>query len=177
MTIKRRYTLSLALTFLFAGVTAGRARAADVDTADVLKKLHHSNVREIEMGKLAEKSGKSKEVKSFGKMLVQDHTAADKKVTALAKEEKADLGDTSAMKSELKGDMDKMISSDVNFDAKFGQSMLDDHKKDIAEATEAARSTKDQRLKKLLDELIPTLRKHEETAQKIVDSHNKSASR
>ncbi len=176
MTINRRYLLSLAVGFLFAGAAAGRARAADVDTADVLKKLHHSNVREIEMGKLAEKSGKSREVKSFGKMLVQDHTAADKKVTALAKEEKADLGDMSAMKNDMKGDMEKMSSS-ADFDAKFSQSMLDDHKKDIAAAVDAASATKDQKLKKLLDELIPTLRKHEETAQKIVDSHSKSASR
>jgi hypothetical protein len=45
----------------------GRALAADAPpTADVLGKLHRSNLKEIEMGKM------------FGKMLADDHTAADK---------------------------------------------------------------------------------------------------
>src|SRR5215831_13884111 len=84
-------TILMILASLGSLVLAAGARAADVNSADVLKKLHESNQKEIEMGKLAEQKGQSKEIKSFGKMLVKDHTAADKKVTALAKEEKADL--------------------------------------------------------------------------------------
>src|SRR4051812_15227539 len=81
---------SLALAAMLAIPAA--ARAADAPTAaEVLPKLHQSNQREIEMGKMAEKNGQSKQVKAYGKALVDDHTAADKKVKALAKQEKIDL--------------------------------------------------------------------------------------
>jgi putative membrane protein len=152
---------------LMAAGSAGYA-ADPPKTADVLGKLHQSNQKEIEAGKLAEKSGKSKAVKEYGKMLVTDHSAADKKVTALAKEEKVELP---AAKPE-KGDMSGM-ATDPDFDTKFAREMVDDHKKDIAEVTDARDSTTDPKLKKLLADMVPKLQKHEETAQKIVDSSSK----
>ena len=48
--------------------------------------------------------------------------------------------------------------------------MVDDHKKDIAEVTEARNNTTDDQLKTLLSDILPTLQKHEDAAQKIVDS-------
>lgn len=47
--------------------------------------------------------------------------------------------------------------------------MVGAHKKDIAALTKARDSTADEKLKKLLTELLPTLQKHEDTAQKILD--------
>ncbi|HVV51542.1 MAG TPA: DUF4142 domain-containing protein [Polyangia bacterium] len=158
-------------SFLMMVVPAGGAAAANdpPDTAAVLGKLHHADQKEIAAGKLAEKSGKSAEVKSYGKMLMKDHTAADRKVTALAKQEKIDLAAATPAES---GDMSGM-ASDPAFDTKFAQEMVDDHKKDIAEVTEARDKTTDPKLKKLLTDLVPTLQKHEETAQKIVDTEAK----
>jgi len=148
-------------------LVAGAARAADAPaTADVLAKLHESNQKEIAMGKLAQKNGQSKDVIKFGKMLVKDHSAADKKVTALAKKEKVELPSPPAASHD---DMAK--GSD--FDSKFAKDMLEDHKKDVAEATAARDNTKDEPLKKLLTELVPTLQKHQDTAQHIVDSASK----
>jgi putative membrane protein len=167
--MKRIETFCLAAlaTLLLCGPPA---LAADPPApAEVLGKLHHSNQKEIEMGKLAQKNGQSKQVKDFGKMLVKDHGAADKKVMALAKQEKADLAGDMKMKDD---DMTK-IEPGADFDAKFGQAMLDDHKKDVGEATSARDSTTDDKLKKLLTELVPTLQKHQDTAQKIVDSQGK----
>jgi putative membrane protein len=147
---------------------AATASAADPpDTATVLGKVHQSNQKEIAAGKLAQKSGTSRQVKDYGKMLEKDHSAADKKVTALAKQEKIDLPS-----APLSDDMSNM-ASDPMFDTKFAREMVDDHKKDIAEVTQARDATADPKLKKLLTELLPTLQKHEETAQKIVDSEPK----
>jgi len=150
---------------------AATANAADPpDTATVLGKVHQSNQKEIAAGKLAQKSGTSRQVKDYGKMLEKDHSAADKKVTAMAKQEKIDLA--SAMPGGGSDDMSNM-ASDPMFDTKFARAMVDDHKKDIAEVTQARDATADPKLKKLLTELLPTLQKHEETAQKIVDSEPK----
>jgi predicted outer membrane protein len=98
-------------------------------------------------------------------MLVKDHSDADKKVNKVAKEEKVDLGTPSPKPMEM--------SAGADFDAKFAREMLDDHKKDIAEVTEARDKTDDLKLKKLLSDMLPTLQKHEETAQKILDSQIK----
>jgi putative membrane protein len=146
------------------------AQAADPPaTNEVLGKLHQSNQKEIEMGKLAQKNGSAKEVKAFGAMLVKDHSAADKKVLALAKKEKIDLPAPAKPASD---DMSGMAKGTA-FDEKFAQDMLDDHKKDVAEASAARDSTNDEKLKKLLTDVVPTLQKHQDTAQKLVDSQKK----
>ena len=89
--------------------------------------------------------------------------AADKQVVALAKQEKIDLA---AATPAVAGTM-AMVPAGAAFDVKFAQIMVEDHAKDIAEAIEARDSTTDGKLKVLLNELIPTLQKHQEAAQKI----------
>lgn len=157
---------------------SGTARAVNPNppptTEAVLTKLHMSNQMEIAAGKLAEEKGQSKDVKSFGKTLVTDHTAADKKVMALAKEEKVTLPSSTPMPDEK---MDKMkAASGAEFDRMFASDMLEDHKKDIAEVKSARDQTQDQKLKGLLSALLPTLEKHKDTAQKLVDKLGPSAS-
>ena len=160
MTKPTNRCLVASATVLFFG---GSAFAADPpSTAEVLGKLHHADQSELTMGKLAEKDGQSKQVKEFGKMLVKDHTGAEKKVSVLAKAEQIDLGNAGAM-----GMVEPSPGPD--FDAKFAQMMVGAHKKDIAALTKARDSTADEKLKKLLTELLPTLQKHEDTAQKILD--------
>jgi putative membrane protein len=146
-------------------LTSGMASAADPpDTASVLGKVHRSNQKEIEMGKMAQKHGVSKDVKAFGKDLVKDHSAADKKVAKLAKEEKVDLAaNTPAAESH------DMKETGAGFDAAFAKDMLEDHKKDVAEVTAARDATSDAKLKALLSDILPVLQKHQDTAQKLVD--------
>jgi predicted outer membrane protein len=156
--------LVAALVLMGAG---GAARAATPPTpAEVLAKLHQSNGHEIAMGKLAQQKGQSKDVKAFGRTLVKDHSAADKKVLAFAKAQKIDLPTV----TDHKGDMD---TGGPDFDAKFAQAMLDDHKKDVAEVMSARDTTTDDKLKTLLNELLPALEKHRDTAQKLVDGSKK----
>ena len=65
--------------------------------------------------------------------------------------------------------MDDLLDASV----KFAQEMLDDHRKDLASVIAARDRTDDPRLKRLLDDMIPTLEKHEAAAQKIIDSRAK----
>lgn len=156
--------LIAALLLLGAGSAAQAANPPP--PAEVLAKLHQSNGHEIAMGKLAQQKGQSKEVKAYGKTLAKDHAAADKKVLAFAKAQKIELPTV----TDHKGDMDM---GGAEFDAKFAQAMLDDHKKDIAEVMSARDSTTDDKLKSLLSEILPTLEKHRDTAQKLVDNQKK----
>jgi putative membrane protein len=163
-------------------VPAGRAQAADpgassdasAQTEQVLMKLHHSNQMEVAAGKLAQEKGQSKDIKSFGKTLVTDHSAADKKVMALAKEEKITLPAAAPMPEDK---MNKMkAASGADFDKMFAAEMLEDHKKDIADAKTARDSTQDAKLKALLASTIPVLEKHRDIAQRLTDKLGPSAS-
>jgi len=156
---------------------AGPVRADDAaapQTEEVLLKLHHANQMEVAAGKLAQEKGQSKDVKSFGKTLVNDHTAADKKVMALAKQEKIDLPTSEPMSDDK---MEKMKSaSGADFDQMFAAEMLEAHKQAVADAKSARDATADKKLKSLLATTIPVLEKHRDTAQKLTDKLGPSAS-
>jgi putative membrane protein len=161
--------------FMLLGAGTGQAadKGANAQTAEVLSKLHHANQMEVAAGKLAQEKGQSKDVKSYGKTLVTDHSAADKKVMALAKEQKIDLPADMPMPDK----MDKLKgASGADFDKMFASDMLEDHKKDIAEAKAARDTTTDPKLKALLTSTIPVLEKHQQIAQKLVDKLGGSAS-
>lgn len=153
-----------------AGVLgAGPAWAADAPTtAETLQKVHASNQKEVAMGKQAIDRASSADVKALGRMLVKDHTAADKKVAKLAKDEGITLSDTSSTT-----DTDMLPVGD-GYDAAFAKMMVDDHARDIADVTAARDGTSDAKLKRLLTDMLPTLKKHEDRAQRIVDRANKS---
>lgn len=154
-------------------LSGGGAFAAEPpSTAAVLGKVHHANLQEIEMGKMAVDHGISKEVQDFGKMLVKDHAAADKKVVKLAKDEKVDLA---AHTPPANTPVDHEHTGTA-FDDAFAKDMLADHERDIAEVTAARDATTDPKLKRLLTDLLPVLKKHQDAAQKLVDQRDKHSS-
>ncbi|HTB60819.1 MAG TPA: DUF4142 domain-containing protein [Polyangia bacterium] len=174
-------TIALGTRFLCCGLIAGvlllgggLGRAADpptppspTTTAEVLGTLHEADQKEVQAGKIAQKDGKSKAVRDYGQMLVKDHTAADDRVAALAQKENVDL--VAATPSPGPNDMGTMATG-PDFDKKFAQEMLDDHRKAIAALTAARNSTADPQLRRLLTDMLPTLEKHAAAAQKIVDA-------
>jgi putative membrane protein len=146
----------------------GTGRAAEPpSTAEVLGNLHQSNQKQVQAGEIAQKNGTSKAVRDYGAMLVRDHSAADKKVAEVATRENIDL--LAATPAPGPNDMGTMASG-PDFDRKFAQEMLDDHRKDLSAVTDARARTNDPQLRKLLGDMIPTLEKHEAAAEKIIDS-------
>jgi putative membrane protein len=158
------------LVFCAGSLLVGGAALAEPDpsTAQVLGKLHRSNLEEVRMGKLAEERGHSRDIKTFGRTLVKDHDAADAKVSKLAKQEGVDLAANTP--AEEQDDM----PTGAGFDAAFAKGMLDVHEKDIADVKAARDSTTDKKLKSLLGDLLPVLERHEAAAQKLVDQFNRS---
>ena len=157
---------NVGISLLLGVLSCGVARAAEgPSTAEVLGKVHRSNLQEIEMGKMAQDHGMSKEVKYFGKTLVKDHSSADKKVVALAKDEKINL---TAVTPPAGAQPDQKHTGTA-FDDAFAKKMLADHQKAIAEVTAARDATTDPKLKQLLTNMLPVLNEHESIAQKLVD--------
>ena len=161
-------SLGVAL-MIFAGV----ARAAGPDTATVLRNLHEANQMEIAAGKMAKEKGQTVEVQTFGATLVNDHTASDKKVVALAAEENIDLRTSVPVPSDRMRELTAVKGA--AFDELFAAEMLLDHQKVLAEAKAARDKTSDDKLKFLLEVTIPVLDAHHQTARALVDTFGPSA--
>jgi putative membrane protein len=135
-------------------------------TSTVLGKIHHSDLKEIEMGQLALKNGRAGDVTELGRALVTDHTAADGKVEALASAELIDL--PSHTQPLLPGET-AGIPTDGGFDAAFARIAFDDAEEELTKESAARDDTADPRLRALIDERIPLLRSHRDAAKRIAD--------
>lgn len=136
---------------------------ADVD---MLKKLHQSNREEIELGQVAQQVSMRDDVKQFGKMLVDDHTAADQKITTMADQHGVPLGDDSdAMKL-----ADKFRKKDPNkdFDKDFLTKMVKDHDHVINMIGTKSNDLKSE-FQAMLNDQLPVLRKHRAEAKRLLD--------
>src|SRR5256885_14916944 len=82
------FTAALAIAVL---TTAAPATAQDKSTQQFLTKAIEGNLAEVQMGELAQKNGQNADVKSFGQMLRQDHSAANQKDMDAAKKRGVDM--------------------------------------------------------------------------------------
>jgi putative membrane protein len=158
------WCLALAAGFV---MNAGLGWSVDAPlTSTVLGKIHHSNLKGIEMGRLAQKNGRSNEVRQLGRTLVDDHTAADQKVVALASVELIDLPSHTLP---LRPVETAAIPIKNDFDADFAKVVFDDCEEELTEESAARDDTGDEKLRALLDQRLPVLRAHRDTAKKILD--------
>ena len=120
---------SLAIIAVFA---ASQVFAAGKPSQTFLKKAIEGNYAEVQMGKLAQQNGQNPDVKKFGQMLSDDHSAANQKAIDAAKS----LGVTppDGPNAKQKAEYEKMSKmTGARFDREFAKHMVADHQKDIAE--------------------------------------------
>jgi putative membrane protein len=148
----------------------------------VLRKIHHINLEEIQAGQLAQKKGTTRDVKDYGAVLVRDHTKGDQDVKTLAAKMNVDL---EAMKNDarhqekqqvMQNKMDQLQKlSGKDFDRAFAQMMVNGHREAI-EMVKTARADAKPELKSFLDKLLPVLQKHEDMANDILNKSGNTAS-
>ena len=142
-----------------------------IDQADSIFAVRSAagNLAEIEMGQLAIKNGKSKRVKNFGWLMVKDHGKANNKLTAIAQARKLFLPTKPA------DDEQKMFSrlatkQGGDFDKAYVGMMIEDHKNDVKEFTEASTKIQDPDIKAYAKKILPVLQKHLDAINAIHDS-------
>jgi putative membrane protein len=161
--------LSITVVSLFLASTA---YAADSASQAFLKKAIEGNYAEIKMGQLAQQNGQSDDVKKFGQMLSDDHSAANQKAMDAAKAMSVTPPDGPNAKQ--KADYDRMAKmSGAKFDHSFATHMVADHEKDIADYKKEAKRS-DQAGEYAKGE-VATLQKHLDTAKSL--SSKKTTSR
>jgi putative membrane protein len=162
-------------TIHYAAVAAAAIALAGGAHAEVSKKdqaffteAGGGGLFEVEAGKLAQSKGQSEGVKSFGGMLVKDHSAANDELKALASKKGAQL--PSSVPADMQKKLDKLAKA-RNFDKEFVEEVgLEDHKKDIALFEKTSKSADDADVKAFAAKALPTLKSHHEQAQSLKKS-------
>jgi len=116
-----------------------------------IQKAAGGGQQEVENGKMAQKQGKSADVKRIGARMATDHTKAVKELTALASR-KGVTFDTRGVKAQDLGTTD--------FDQAYLKLLELQHKNDIAEFQKEAKSGDDSDVKSWAQKTLPMLQEH-----------------
>jgi putative membrane protein len=158
-----RYTIIGAALILAGSITTAPAKSDTTFLTDAIQ----INLAEISVGDLAQQKGGSDDVKSFGKMLVDDHTASNAKATSLAQANGVTPPtEPSAADKKKHDELEKL--SGAEFDREFAKAMVKGHEEAIAKFEAASKGNDD--VAKFAQETLPTLQKHLKTAQSIASS-------
>jgi len=157
------YVASLSLSAaLFLGMTTASFAISDQEFLD---NAIHGDSSEVLLGQLAANSASRSDVKSFGQMLVDDHSKSRVEASGLVQQ--MGLVTTTAANSEAAEEWDtlKRLKGE-RFDKEFVRYMIDDHKKDIAAFRREAASGRGP-AKDFAARSLPTLQKHLEAAEAL----------
>lgn len=148
----------LAALILLALAASSVASAASSDRPFYMKAAA-GGMAEVETGKLAQQKGSSEAVKSFGAKMVEDHTAANQKLMAIAASKKIKL--PAAMDAKHKAMLKKLnAKSGADFDSAYIQGQIADHKATIALFEREIASGKDSEAKAFASETLPVVQSH-----------------
>jgi len=152
-------------------------KAAKLSDGDVkiVAHLHHVNQMEIEMGKLAQKTG-TPAIKSYAETLVNDHQTNDKDLMAFTKQRRlatipADKPETDADRQDQKDMTTKMAHlktlKGAEFDKEFLNMMVAGHDKELAKIDTSIGAASDPDLQTMLKSVKPVLQRHSDQAHDL----------
>jgi putative membrane protein len=169
-------TIALAMSFAFALPAAAdgqkkdapAAKATTISDGDLKTIAHvqHVNKLEVELGKLAQKTGTTAEVKKFGAMMVTDHSKAEKELAAFAKQRNIaaiPTDDPDPAKVDAVAKLKTLKGAE--FDREYLRMMAESHDEELAKSDPTITATSDADLKKMLEKRKMTLQKHAEHAK------------
>lgn len=161
--MKARQGMMIVAAGCLLSTAAWSASSSDTGFA---KKAAQGGMAEVAMGKLAESHAQSADVKAFGQKMVQDHSAANDKLKAAAEQEHIRL--PTRPSSEDRSTINRLSRLHGQaFDKAYAQTMVKDHKKDIAEFQREAQSGSNPQLQTFAKATLPTLQEHLQMAEKL----------
>jgi len=153
------------------GHTAGAAGNAD---ALMVGKMDHEfmtkaamgGMMEVQAAQMAQQKASSQEVRDYARKLEQDHSLANDKLKAIAKERQVSLPtDVGAEHKAMIGRLNAL--SGAEFDKAYMKAMVADHRKDIREFEKASNRSMDSDLKNFASSTLPTLKEHLQQAGQL----------
>lgn len=137
---------------------------AKEDDSEYLVAAAEVDMKEIELGKLAQQKSTNKDVQALGKMMVDEHTKASADTKALAGKKNITLPSSLTEKGQdAYKDLNDKTGHD--FDKAYADMMVDGHEKTIKKMEEASEKATDADVRMWAANMLPTLRTHLEHAK------------
>lgn len=154
---------ALAALFLpFAALAADNA----LGKADqrFLQEAAAHNVAEVQLGQLAQEKAIHAEVQQFGKRMVEDHSQANQELKGIAAANGVTLPEAPDKRHQKAIDKLRAMPPGVEFDARYMKAMVSDHRKDLHEFREKARTKRENAATAFAAKSVPMLQTHYDLA-------------
>jgi putative membrane protein len=151
------------ILFATALLSAGAAVAAPAPV--FLKKAIQGNFSEVTLGRMIQNRGASNQVRQFGAMLVSDHSKGLAQAQEIASRMRLHIPATLTPEASREQMVLRRLSGRA-FDREVRRYMIDDHRKDIAEFREQARSA-DRATAGYAAATVPVMQRHLAIAQSL----------
>lgn len=143
--------------------------------SELLSKMHTANQMQIKAGQLAESKGTTQAIRNFGRLLVRDHSFADKKIKALASRQSIQLMPPMPKSPQEKQQMEmqkQMMAGleqaqGADFDRQFIEFDLKSQNTAANTVSMASGQLKPSPVKALTSKMVPILKQHVEIAQHL----------
>lgn len=140
--------------------------AVEKADADFSVEAANGNMIAVQLGGLAKTKAVKDRVKSFASMLITDHKKISEDLQKIAASKNITL--PQELSNEAKKDINRLSKRNgLDFDRSYINMMVADHKKDVNKFEKAARDCKDPDLKNFIEQTLPLLRKHLDSAKAI----------
>lgn len=124
-----------------------------------MRTAHQAHLAEIDAGRIAQRRGTTKEIRSIGAMLVRDHRDLDRELTALARRLSVEVPDAPSARQRIKADELKSASGRL-FNLHWLTAMTAAHERFIsATNTEISMGTTPA-VRDLAESTLPVLQRH-----------------
>jgi putative membrane protein len=141
--------------------------AMDEDDANFMVDAANAGMMEVELGTIAQQKAMDASVKNFGAMMVRDHSKANDELKALAARKNVSL--PPAMGEDMMKKVNELRDETKEFDKKYMNLMVSDHKDVIDKFEKRAENAKDADLKTWSSTTLMSLRMHLDSAKYIDD--------
>jgi len=131
-----------------------------------LRKAAEGGIAEVELGKLAAQKATDETVKSFGQLMVDDHTELNKEVATVADTLGIRLPEKMGKESQAAYNKLSALTGD-EFDREYITMMMRDHHEDLRAFRMEANTTADPDLKSAVDKGALVIRRHMVAIDKI----------
>ncbi|MDH4567588.1 DUF4142 domain-containing protein [Pseudomonas sp. BN414] len=160
-----KHTL-FALFAVLALATSVQAKD-EISAQDFVDQASAAGMAEVEAGKLALEKGTSSKVKEFARMMVDEHTAANQQLKALASKHDLEVADAPGLSEQAKAKILEMRDSD-SFDKAYANNQVESHKAAV-ELFQTAANSEDEAIRAFAVKTLPKLEEHLKMAQQLAD--------
>ena len=154
-----------------AGEVSASSDISQMSDSNIVAKLDASDKGEVELARLMETKATNDSVKAYAMKLVTDHSKSEKNVMNLVRQaklaEKPLKSDTTRQAATHELASLRSMKKGKSLDSAFVQHEMEDHQHDIADAKAMQNQAKNDQLKQLIGQTLPTLQDHLSIAQRL----------